>query len=132
MKKYFLMLVLTVFAFVRSYALSNNKLRVVMDKPVASVGDAMTVVSDMPGASPVKGLKAEQSLTVGDLAVVLIKAGVLKGGVFYSVSGWNRYAAESLLWRGLIPRAWSWNRRLSGVEMLGVISRLLPSSEKSE
>ena len=133
MKKVILLIAVVTFLMsVQGRALSNDELRVVMDKPVASIGDAVAVVSGIPGAVSVQGLKSEQSLNVGGLAVVMIKAGVLKGGMFYGVTGWDRYAAESLFSRNLIPVGWSWNRKLSGAEMLGVVSRFLPSSEKGE
>ncbi len=128
--------ILTVIACVlfmtRGFALSNDALRSIMENPVASIGDAVAVSADIPGAVAVKGLDAQKKLTVGGLAVVLIKSGVLKSTLFYNITGWDRYAAERLLERKLISRDWSWNRRLSGAEMLGVVSRILPDSAKKK
>jgi hypothetical protein len=112
------------------YSLSNEDMRTIMDKKTATVGDAIYVIYsiDNPDAviadidkinlPSIKALNRDQNLDAGTLAIIAIEFGKAYGGAYYRLTGFSRYAAQSLVYDGIFPESFSWNRSISGKELI--------------
>ncbi len=137
MKKFIILLL--VLAPVLGFPLSNEDLRTLMDKPRATVGDALLMVSamddpnltmsgvDVSANKKLAAMNAESPLTIGDYAVIAVELGKARGGLFYRITGLKRYAVDALQAAGLVPAQFAGNRAVSGVELIEM-ARLLGAS----
>lgn len=133
MKRWIMVPVLLLF-FSQVFPVSNDEIRDIMEKKTATVGDALLLVSAMDNADigkddvKVKGnnrlsaLNQKADLTAGDLGVILIELKKAKGGLFYMVTGFGKYATESLIYNDIYPEHFSWNRSVSGKELIEFVS----------
>jgi hypothetical protein len=122
------------FAFTLGYSVSNEEIRAMLDKKTATVGDAMVLIGSIDKADFDKNdiktksnprlaaLKLDAALNAGDLAVILIENKKAAGGLFYSVTGFGKFAAESLVYQGIYPKVYSWNREISGKELIETVA----------
>lgn len=120
--------------FSQVFAVSNEEIRAIMDKATATVGDALLLVSAMDNADigkddiKVKGnnrlaaLNQKADLTAGDLGIIFIELKKAKGGLFYAVTGFGKYSTESLIYSDIFPKHFSWNRLVSGKELIEFVS----------
>jgi hypothetical protein len=130
------------FAFTMGYSISNEEVRALIDKKTATVGDAMVLVGSIDKAdfdkndikaknnSRLAALKLDTALNAGDLAVILIENKKAAGGLFYSVTGFGKYATESLVNQGIYPKVYSWNREISGKELIETVALAKEKSGK--
>lgn len=130
MIKFNILILLALFTAGGLFALSNEDMRTIMDKKTATVGDAIYVLYsiDNPDASitdidrisnpKIKALDRDQNLDAGALAIIAIEFGKAYGGVYYKLTGFSRYAAQSLVYDGIFPESFSWNRSISGTELI--------------
>ncbi len=128
--RFFVMILLTLFAAGGMHALSNEDMRAIMDKKIATVGDAIYVIYsiDNPDAvmadidqisnRTIKGMNRDAVLDAGTLAVIAIELKKAGGGILYIITGWSRYAALSLVYEGIYPEAFAWDRGISGMELI--------------
>ena len=79
---------------------------------------------DWKRTARVSKLDPKAALTVGGFSALAIELKLARGGWFYSLTGIQKYAAESLLDRKLLPSHFSWNRTLTGKELLGLVQGL--------
>ena len=112
------------------FAVSNEDIRAIMDKTNASVEDAIFVIYsiDNPDAvladldsisnTRISALNKDSNLDAGSLALIAIELKKAGGGIIYNLSGLARYAAESLVYDGIYPAGFSWNREISGTELI--------------
>jgi hypothetical protein len=134
--KAFVILILLSFITVPAFCISNEDLRAIMDKKVASVGDAIYMVYSLavPSAAPddinliqnarIKSLNRNSDLDAGTFAVIAIELNKAYGGVLYSITGFSRFAAESLVYDGIFPASFTWNRALSGRELIELTAKI--------
>lgn len=116
-------------AFVRSLA----------TKETATMGDGMVLVAMMLGSKSTDAGKARSylltrkivdqnaktgdSLTKGNLALMIMRAKKWGGGIFYSIFGSGRYAYRELVFRRIMQPAGGDAMSLSGGEALAIVSR---------
>ncbi len=112
------------------YSLSNEDMRVILDKKTASIGDALYVIysidnpdavmADLYGITNkrISAMDKGAVLDAGTLAVIAIELGKARGGFYYFLTGLSRYAAQSLIYDGIYPESFAWNRSLSGSELI--------------
>lgn len=116
------------------FSVSNEELRALMDKKTATVADAMVLVGSIDNADfgrdnirvkdnkRLAALKQDGNLFAGELAIVLIENKKCPGGLFYMLTGFGRYAAQSLVHQGFYPAEYAWNRAISGKELIEVVA----------
>lgn len=133
MKRWIVLPALLLF-FSQAFPVSNDEIRDIMSKNTATIGDALLLVSAMDNADiskddvKVKGndrlsaLKQSAPLNAGDLGVIFIELKKAKGGIFYAITGFGKYATESLIYHNVYPKYFSWNREISGKELIEFIS----------
>ena len=128
MKRWIVLPVLILF-FAQAFPVSNDEIRDIMEKKTATIGDAFLLVSAIDGAdAKIKGnnrlsaLNQKADLNAGDLGVIFIEMKMVKGGIFYAVTGFGKYATESLIYHQIYPKSFSWNRAISGRELIEFIS----------
>lgn len=129
--KIFITLLLIIFSLGQAFSLSTEELRSIMDKPQATVDDAIKLtwdISQVPKLEPMPLGKLDKSspLTVGSLGMVLIEYKVIQGGLLYRITRWKRYAAQTLKYYELVDPVFSWNRTLSGAELIEIIAATRP------
>ncbi len=67
---------------------------------------------------------ADETVTRGALAVIIVKAMKIKGGVMLHLTGdWSRYALRELMFLTIYPPSTP-NQTFSGIEFIGIIGRL--------
>lgn len=118
------------------FALSTEEMRTILDKKQATVADALTVLGavavpgldghpEAAGRNPrLKSLDLKENLTFGTLSIITIELGLARGSLWYQVTGFSKYAAESLVFIKAAPDRYSFNRLLSGEELIGFAAKL--------
>jgi hypothetical protein len=124
-----------------SYSLSNDDIRAIMDKKTAAVGDAALMIAaiDTPDiqkdavdmkAPRLASLKTDENLTAGTFSVLAIEMKKAKGGLFYNITGFGKYAADSLIYQQILPAGYSWNREISGAELIEFVTAIKNKASK--
>ncbi len=85
----------------------------------ASVEDALTKLDSLKWL-PVQG-KEQETINLGDLSFLVMKAFDLPGGLLYSLFPSPRYAVRELLHRGIIINHGNPNRQVSSEEAMRII-----------
>jgi hypothetical protein len=118
------------------------ELRDLVDKPVATVGDALYLVAsldspditkdmiDLKGDARLLALKADAPLDCGTFSTIAIEMKKAKSSIIYSLTGLGKYASESLSFQGIFPTDFSWNRQVSGYELIEFATALRGLSNK--
>jgi hypothetical protein len=113
-----------------AFSLSNEDMRVILDKKTASIGDALYVIYSIDNPDAVMAdiysitnhwimaMDKGAVLDAGALAVIAIELGKARGGFYYTLTGLSRYAAQSLIYDGIYPESFAWNRSISGSELI--------------
>ena len=130
MKKVCIALLFTFYSVVLTFAINPKEIRDIMDKTQANVGDALYLITsfDQENITPeqidIKNnprlliLKKDSPLDVGSFSIIAIELKKVKGGLLYQITGFSKYAAESLVYEQIIPAGTFWNRILSGKELV--------------
>lgn len=136
MKRTILSLAVLFIAAQTAFSLTLSEMRSVTEKSQATVADGYLMLSSLKNpeisneqlnwklTARIAALKPESPLTAGSFSKMAIEMGLAKGGLIYAVTGFEKYAAESLQFNKLLPGHYSWNRTLSGKELLGLLSGL--------
>ncbi len=118
------------FVAAAGYSVTTEEIRAILDKKTATVGDALLMISsiDKPdmdakdvnvkSSKRLSALDPKAALTAGNLGVIAIEMKKVAPGLFYMITGLGKYAAESLVFRKIYPDYFSWNRQLSGPELV--------------
>jgi hypothetical protein len=93
----------------------------------ASVDQAL-VTLDQQGWG-VKLKKADDTISMGELSFLVMKALDIPGGVMYRLFSGPRYASRELVYLGIVPGKNRPDRIPSGGEVLGVLGRALEWKE---
>jgi hypothetical protein len=139
MKKFGVVLLL-LFFYSSGFSITTSEIRDIMEKKVANVEDALSLTAslksersekemDLKKSSRLSSLKKEAKLDAGSLAIIAIEFKKCDGGIIYSLTGWSKYAAESLIHQKIFPRYFSWNREISGNELIEFITALKEKAE---
>ncbi len=136
MKKISVILLMIILS-VPLFALSNEELRSIMEKKQASIGDAIALVNEVSEVklqdnAVIKKMNSNKQLTIGDMGKVMIEAGLVKGGILYKITHFGRYASHSLKYNKIVLSEYSWNRKVSGVELIEFFASTQPSVEVEE
>ena len=135
LKRMGLFLILMI-AFTAGYSITTDEIRDIMNKPAATVEDALYLLSsiDNPDLQKsdinlgendrLKALNPQDSLNAGRFSIIAIEMKKVKGGIIYNLTGLSKYAAESLVYRKIFPDGFSWNREISGYELIEFISTI--------
>jgi len=123
------------------FSISNEEIRSILEKKIASVGDAIYAIYsidnenatlqslDLKNNPRLLSLKQDVKLDAGALAIIAIEYGKAKGSILYTLTGWSKYAAESLVFQKIFPEYFSWNREISGKELIETVG-ILSGKEK--
>ncbi len=115
---------------IKAYSISNDDIRALMDKKNATVIDALymvysidkpdAVISDLASINNprISALKKDANLDAGAFAIIAIEMKKARGSILYSLTGFSKYAAECLVFDKIYPEYYSWNRELSGQELI--------------
>jgi hypothetical protein len=135
-------MLLAFIAATSGYSLSNDDIRAIMDKKAAAVSDAAFMIAaldnpdiqkdavDMKTNPRLASLKTDENLTAGSFSVLAIEMKKVQGGLFYNITGFWKYAAESLVYQQILPAGYSWNRELSGEELIEFVTAIKNKSSK--
>lgn len=118
----------------------NAWVRALGDKGAADQGDAARVVALLDGATVAgpaeaiahlqkKGIikgqyDANKPLTLGTLALLVMRTKGYKGGLFWTIFGSPRYAHRELVYKKILPASESEYAKVSGGLLLAVIARV--------
>ncbi len=127
-------LIFLLFTFSQGFSISTSDVRDIMDKDIASVEDAVMMLSsldnpdvekdsvDLKGNGRLMSLKMEDPLNAGRFSIIAIEMKKVRGGIIYSLTGFSKYAAESLIYQNILPSYYFWNRNISGMELIEFVS----------
>lgn len=123
-------------SFSACYSITTDEIRDIMNKPAATVQDALYLFSSIDNPDiqisdinlqdndRLKALNPQDELNAGRLSIIAIEMKKVSGGLFYSITGLSKYAAESLVYRKIFPEGFSWNRGISGYELIEFFSAI--------
>ncbi len=121
---------------VSGYGVSNDDLRTIMDKKTAAVSDAIYLIYSIDNPASVQAdvalvtnariqaLDKGADLDAGAFAIIAIEMKKARGGILYALTGFTIFAAQSLVYDGLYTESFSWNRPISGKELIELTSAL--------
>lgn len=121
---------------ITGFSISNTEIRDIMDKAKPTIGDAVYLISaldkedvernsiDLKSNSRLASLKLDDALTAGSFSIVAIELKKAKSGFFYFLTGLSKYSTDSLIYQKVFPAAYSWNREISGNELIEFVTTL--------
>ena len=125
------------FVFTQGYSISNEDIRSIIDKDTATVEDAVLMIASIDNPDVGKGsidvqdnwrlrpLKMDDPLNAGRLSIIAIEFKKVHAGILYTITGFSKYAAESLIYQKIFPPYFSWNRKISGKELIEFVSAII-------
>jgi hypothetical protein len=66
------------------------------------------------------------------MSVIMIEGGLVKGGILYKITHWKRYASQSLKYHRIVTLSYSWNRKVSGAELVEYFAATQPVQVEKE
>lgn len=143
MRKFFIIMIAMALAM-PLFSLSTEELRGIMSAETATIEqgfklalatadeEADTDAAVLTDYRRLRRFEPEGDLTIGIFAKIAIEAGLAKGGLFYKITGSCKYSTSALQHSGVVPESYSFNRTVSGPELLEYINILDGVEEPTE
>lgn len=140
-----LLIVLILGAFVSfGYSISNDEIREIEAKKSPTLEDAVFLLAAMDnpdieraGVSAVWSkrltkMKKETVLTVGKFGIAVMELGKFKASIMYAITKGGKYATDILRDHNVVPAGYSWNRKITGEELFGLLTVLREQEMKAK
>lgn len=133
MRKLLILLILGAFVSL-GFSISNNELREIEAKKSPTLEDAVFLLAAMDNpeiertaldgvwTKRLAKIKKDTPLTVGSFGIVIIELGKFKPSIMYAITKGGKYATDILREHNIVPAGVSWNRKITGEELFGLLS----------